>query len=176
MILPWGGTTVIGQVVGVLVEAGVEDVLVVTGGARQQVEQALMGLPARTVFNPRYFEDQMILSLQVGLSNLPDNAQAALVALGDQPQIRIDVVRALQGAYLERCAPLVAPSYQMRRGHPWVIDRSLWDEVLALEPPQTLRDVLNRHVDRIDYLVVESDSVLKDLDTPVDYEQERPSR
>jgi len=68
----------------------------------------------------------------------------------------------------------VAPSYRMRRGHPWIIDRCLWDEVLALKPPETLRDVLNRSADRIEYLAVESDSVLKDLDTRADYEQDRP--
>jgi len=37
MILPWGDTTVIRQVVSVLLTAKVDDIVVVTGGARDDV-------------------------------------------------------------------------------------------------------------------------------------------
>jgi molybdenum cofactor cytidylyltransferase len=174
MVLPWGETTVIGQVVTVLATAGVADILVVVGGARQRVESALSGLPARLVYNPRYSEDQMAFSLQAGLSSLAGNVDAALVALGDQPQIQTHVVQAIVDAYRETRASLVIPSYRMRRGHPWMIARPLWEQVLALRPPETLREVLNAHADQIHYLTVDNDSVLRDLDTPSDYDRERP--
>ena len=57
MILPWGETTVIGQVVNVLLAAGVDDLLVVTGGAREDVESALVDMPVRTIFNPDFAND-----------------------------------------------------------------------------------------------------------------------
>jgi CTP:molybdopterin cytidylyltransferase MocA len=62
----------------------------------------------------------------------------------------------------------------MRRGHPWLLDRSLWPEVMSLQPPRTLRDVLNEHASQIEYLVVANDSILRDVDTPQDYENQRP--
>jgi CTP:molybdopterin cytidylyltransferase MocA len=43
MTLPWGDTTVIGQVIRVLLDSGVPDILVVTGGAQSEVQQALQG-------------------------------------------------------------------------------------------------------------------------------------
>ena len=52
LVLPWGDTTVIGRVVQALLEAGLNEIVVVTGGARRQVEAALAGLPVRPVFNP----------------------------------------------------------------------------------------------------------------------------
>jgi molybdenum cofactor cytidylyltransferase len=174
MTLPWGSTTVIGQVVSVLTQAGVEDILVVTGGARQQVEEALKKLPARPVFNPRYGEDHMLLSLQVGLVNLPEGSAATLVALGDQPQMQVAVVKAVLEAYQVTGAALVVPSFKMRRGHPWLVDHSLWSEILTLQPPQTMRQVLNIHAGQIYYLPVDNASILRDLDTPEDYESERP--
>jgi molybdenum cofactor cytidylyltransferase len=115
----------------------------------------------------------------VGLRACAAEAQAALVALGDQPQILPEVVRAVLRAY-EAPADgtarpgLVAPSYQMRRGHPWLVDRSLWPSIFALGPEQTMRDVLNAHAGRIHYVTVDTPTVLKDLDTPQDYQQERP--
>ena len=68
MILPWGETTVIGQVANVLLAVGVDDVLVVTGGAQNEVEGALTGMPVRTVFNPEFANGEMMHTLQVGLA------------------------------------------------------------------------------------------------------------
>jgi molybdenum cofactor cytidylyltransferase len=185
MVLPWGDTTVIGQVARTLAQAGLDEIVVVTGGARQQVEQALSGFPVRTVYNPRYVEDQMALSLRVGLSSLSAEIDAALVALGDQPQVRLEVVQDVVRAYQQTRAPLVFPSYRMRRGHPWIISRSLWRLVSALPdsqamspqpaPQRTLRNLLAPYADQICYVEVGDDSILRDLDTPADYRMERPT-
>lgn len=171
--LPWGDSTVIGHVCSVLSQAGVTEIVIVTGGARQQVETALAGEPVRLVFNPRFEQSEMIDSLQVGLVNLSPHIEATLVALGDQPQIQVEVVQGVMQAYQERRAGLVVPSYRMKRGHPWLVDRALWDEILSLHPPYTLRDFLARFEQHISYLPVESDTILKDLDTPDDYEREK---
>jgi molybdenum cofactor cytidylyltransferase len=69
---------------------------------------------------------------------------------------------------------LIVPSFQLRRGHPWLIDRALWGELIAMPPGETMRDFLRRHADEIDYLNVETPSVIQDLDTPEDYAQSRP--
>lgn len=174
LVLPWGTTTVIGRVASVLLEAGASPVVVVTGGAHTLVEQALEGLPARTAFNPCHAEDQMILSLKIGLAELPMTIEAVLVALGDQPQIEPAVVEAVMTEYRASRAAIVVPSYQMRRGHPWLLDRQLWPTLLALAPPATLRDFLQAQAGLIRYLPVESASILKDLDTPEDYASQAP--
>lgn len=175
MLLPWGDTTVIGQVVRALAQAGLREIVVITGGARQQVEAALQNHLARTVYNPRYMEDQMALSLQVGLANLPAGTGAALVVLGDQPQIQPKVVSQVVQAHQQSRAPLVFPSYGMRRGHPWLIARSLWGALLAGNPDQTLRDILRPYTDQTHFVVVQDDSILRDLDTPADYQKEQPA-
>jgi molybdenum cofactor cytidylyltransferase len=174
LVLPWGESTVIGRVVDVLLEADASPVVVVTGGAHAQVEQALQARPVQLVFNPRYAEDQMTISLQTGLVELPDQVEATLVVLGDQPQIEIQVARAVMTEYQASGAVLVVPSYQMHRGHPWVVARALWPELMALHFPDTLRDFLSAHAGQIRYLAVESASVLQDIDTPEDYERHAP--
>jgi molybdenum cofactor cytidylyltransferase len=185
MILPWGDTTVIGQVVGVLRLARLEEIVVVTGGARQAVESALNGRPVRTAYNPRHAEDQMILSLQAGLANLSPGTEAALIALGDQPQIQLEVVLQVLEGYRESRAQLVFPSFRMRRGHPWIIARPLWEviqktasaeaESPRLKTVQGLREILQAYADQIHYVEIANDSILRDLDTPTDYLRERPA-
>ncbi len=181
--LPWRDTTVIGQVVSVLSAAGIAEILVVTGGARQEIETALRGTPARLVFNPRFEASEMVDSLQVGLAQLSPSVEATLVALGDQPQIQWPVVQAVLQAYAqanaqanaEHPSALIVPSYQMKRGHPWLVARALWSELSQLRPPETLRDFLSRHAEEIFYLPVAADTILRDLDTPDDYAREKPA-
>ena len=176
MVLPWGETTVIGKVVRLLAEAGAAPLVVVTGGARQEVEEALVGLPASPVFNPRFAEGEMASSLQVGLSALPEECQAALVVLGDQPQIELATVQGVMQRFRRTQSLLVVPSYHMHRGHPWLIARALWPAVLALKPGETMRDLLNAFAEQIDYLPVETATILHDLDTQEDYQRHRPPR
>ena len=172
MVLPWGGTTVIGQVVDVLLTSGVGDVVVVTGGAREHVESVLGGLPVRIIYNPDYANGEMARTLQVGLSAMEEGIEAALVVLGDQPQIEQTVVETVIAAF-EQGSHLVVPSYQMRRGHPWLVARSLWDDLLGLRPPKTLRDFLNIHTSDIHYVNADTPSIIQDLDTPEDYHRFR---
>lgn len=174
MDLPWGETTVIGQVVSVLQLSGVQDVIVVTGGNRETVELALEGLMLHTIHNPEYANGEMTKTLQVGLSAMGKDIEAALVVLGDQPQIEQSVVNTIISAY-QQGQRLVVPSYQMRRGHPWLVDRSFWDGLMGLRPPETLRDFLNIHSSKIHYVNVDTPSIVQDLDTPGDYHRFRPA-
>lgn len=174
-LLPWGKTTVIGQVVNVLQAAQVAQIVVVTGKSREQVEQTLKNTSAQCVFNPRYETSEMLTSLKVGISRLHDEIQAVLVVLGDQPQIQVSVVQGLIEQYRLGKGLLIVPSYQMRRGHPWLVDRSLWQEILQMDDErESMRNFLNHHAQDIVYYLVGTPSILTDMDTPEDYQQMRP--
>ena len=175
MVLPWGNRTVIGQVVSVLEDSGVDEILVVTGGAESEVQQALQPHRVHLVKNEGFMLGDMLSSVQTGLTAALDgSAQAALIVLGDQPQIQAEVVKALLLRWQITGSAIIIPSTQMRRGHPMLLARSLWQEVLDLPLAGTLRDFLRLRNDWIDYLPVESDSILQDLDTPEDYARQKP--
>lgn len=174
MSLAWGKTTVLGQVIRVLRSAGVQDVMVITGAGREGVEKICEPEGVRAIYNAGYGEGEMLVSLQVGLQAMLPTADAALVTLGDQPQIEEKTVRRVVQAWSRSKSSLIVPSHQKRRGHPWLVGRVLWQEILALRPPETPRDFLNRHASEIEYLDVDSGSILADLDTPDDYLKLRP--
>jgi molybdenum cofactor cytidylyltransferase len=174
LTLAWGDNTVIGSVIQSLLEGGISPIIVVTGGARQEVEAAVSEFPVETIFNPAYEQGEMLSSVQAGLRALNQKAEAALIVLGDQPQIQAETVSALISIYDEYKTPLLIPSYQRRRGHPWLVGSVFWEEILALNPPDTLRDFLNQNAGMITYMTVDNDSVLQDLDTPEDYGYYKP--
>ena len=176
MLLPWGETTVLQQVISTFQRAGVEDIVVVTGGSHQQVEEVVnqSGALTRSIFNKDYSNGEMLASIQCGLASMPDQAQAALIGLGDQPQVHEGTVRLICDTYRSGRSKVVVPSFQMRRGHPWLVERSLWEELLEMKQPHSPRDFLNKHVGKIQYVEVDNPSILADLDTPEEYQKSRP--
>jgi molybdenum cofactor cytidylyltransferase len=115
----------------------------------------------------------MLSSIQAGLAGLGSEALAALIGLGDQPQIREETVRRICTAFFATVSPLVIPSFQGRRGHPWLAARTLWPEILTLPITTTPREFLNGHADQIEYVAADA-SALQDLDTPEEYDRQRP--
>lgn len=178
LILPWGSTTVLGQVVATFASAGIGDILVVTGGARQLVERLVTQLaqkfPIRMIHNPDYEHGEMLSSILVGLAGLGSESSAALIGLGDQPQVEVETVRRICTTFNETKSPLVIPSFQGHRGHPWLVARSLWPEILALSHTHaTARQFLSAHSSQIQY-VTANENTLKDLDTLEEYNRLRP--
>ena len=78
-------------------------------------------------------------------------------------------MRLVCNAFLADGSTIVVPSYEMHRGHPWLIARPFWDELLSMKPPQTARDFLQKHAEEIQYVEMKTPSIIEDLDTPEDY-------
>jgi molybdenum cofactor cytidylyltransferase len=173
MLLPWGKTTVLKTVIATYKAAGIDNVLVVTGGFKEQVEM-LVKNSARCVFNSNFAEGEMLSSVQTGLAVLEPEVEAVLIGLGDQPQVQERGVRLVADEYRKSGASIVVPSFQMRRGHPWLVTRIHWDEILNMRSSASLRDFLNRHADEIRYVELNNNSILQDLDTPEDYLKSKP--
>lgn len=175
LTLPWGNTTVIGRIIEVLEKADVEPIVLVTGGAREDVEKVLANKHVVLAYNAAFEHTEMLESLRIGLQSIPETLWACLVVLGDQPQIEVETVSRIMKEYREKQHFIIAPSYQMRRGHPWLVDRRLFYELTHDKRIKTLREFLNSHSQEICYVEVMNDSVLKDIDTPEDYRNQRPN-
>ncbi len=182
-VLPWGvGGTILGEVVQRLRHApAISGVVVVTGRDHERVEAAVAaataepdtsGEPAvRTAFNPKYDRAEMARSLEAGINSLPENCQAALVALGDQPQVSLAVIAAVVQRWRETLAPVVAPFHQGQRGNPVLLDRAAWPLVRALPDESNPRQIFAAAggVERVEW---PDEAILRDLDTPEDYARE----
>jgi molybdenum cofactor cytidylyltransferase len=174
MVLPWGEKTIIAQVVSILMKADIKVIVVVTGGDRQLVESALSGYDVLTVFNPAFSLGGMVKSLQTGISAMSPGVDAALVVLGDQPQIQVELVKKIISIHKIQREKIVLPSFANRRGHPWILPRNYWLEINQMQPHRTMRDFLNTHDREIIYVDAGDDSVLRDIDTPDEYEEQKP--
>jgi molybdenum cofactor cytidylyltransferase len=173
-LLPWGSTTLLADVIARLQTSPVSQVIVVTGHERAAVEAAALlaiqpgGPPVTFAHNPDYAHSELARSLQSGLAALPPTCQALLVVLADQPDLDPAVVAQLIARWRSTRAAVVAPFFGAQRGHPMLFDRSLWPHIRALPPEANPRQLLQT-AGPIERVPVDTDAVLRDLDTPEAY-------
>jgi molybdenum cofactor cytidylyltransferase len=169
LLLPFDGRTVIEHIVSALLDSPVDEVLVVTGHQHEALATCLAGRPVRLVYNPDYAVGEMLSSVMAGLRAA--EGEAALLALGDHPSLDRAVVEQIVGAYRRGLGSIVFPSYQMRRGHPFLVDRRHWAGILALGQQDNLREYFRVVPAEIHHVVVETPNVLQDMDTPAEYQR-----
>jgi molybdenum cofactor cytidylyltransferase len=96
-----------------------------------------------------------------------DEADGYLVALADMPFIRPTSVAAVRDA-LAAGAPLAAPYFRGRRGHPVAIAARFRAELLACSGDEGARTLLAAHQDELRKVPVGDPGVIRDIDQPSD--------
>ncbi|KXK13002.1 MAG: 4-diphosphocytidyl-2C-methyl-D-erythritol synthase [Chloroflexi bacterium OLB14] len=175
LLMKWGDKTVIEKVIQTIQEAGIEDIVLVTNDKLQVTSYKLQVTNYDLRFTINATNHEMLSSIKLGLQNQNVTTEATLICLGDQPQIESRSVVAVCEAYQKNKSKLVVPSYHKRRGHPWLVAKPLWNEILGMTENESPRDFLNKHADEIEYVNVDTPTILQDLDTPEDYLKYKPS-
>jgi molybdenum cofactor cytidylyltransferase len=167
MLLPVGDRTLLAAAVAPHLEAVNGRVVVVLGKDARRI-RAEAGLPAHprlhVVVNRRW-RDGMSSSLRRGLEVCGD-ADAVLIALGDQPGVTVDRVRRILAAWQPGVAlvvPVVSASWA---AHPILFGRCLWDDLRGLRGDVGAREIVRRNWDRAVRVAV---APLADVDVEEDY-------
>jgi CTP:molybdopterin cytidylyltransferase MocA len=169
-LLPLGGDTFVTRVCRTLLEAGVDDVVVVAGAEHEAIAAAVgsAGLQARVVENPRPAEGQLSSVLAgLAVADRP-GVDAVLVHLVDAPLVRPDTVRAVLDAFFTTHAPVVRPEVGGRHGHPVLFARRVFDDLRRADPAVGAQAVVRAHAAGICDVRVDDDGACRDFDTPED--------
>ena len=169
-LLEWDGTPLVEYQIFSLIDAGVDDVLVVLGHQAEEVSLVVDLTPARWVVNPDY-EQGKTTSIKVGLQSIHASAQAILLLAVDQPRTS-DIVARVLNAHVANGALITSPRYDGHGGHPLVFDGSLKPELERIsEEKKGLREVFEAHRSEVLELPIDDPMVLLDLNTPEVYEE-----
>ncbi len=168
LALPWGETTVLGQVLAQLAAIQVASTVVVTGSDQETITAIAAAHGVTTVHNPAWATG-LTSSLQAGLRSLPAGATAALVVLGDQPALGPAVIEAVIEAFVAGPRDIVVPTHRGRRGHPVLFGQPHFEALLQLAPSTPPRAVMGEAAGAVLELEVGDPAILVDLDSWADY-------
>ena len=168
------GESFLARMIRILIEGGIEDVVVVLGRDADLIRAAVSdpARPVRYVDNPAY-EDGQLSSLLAGLAAVerPD-VRAVMVTPVDLPLLEAGTVRTVLAAYRAAGgAAIVRPATQGRHGHPVIFDRRLFQALRDADPNVGARSVVQAHLADVVNVDVSDDGAFIDVDTPADYER-----
>jgi len=169
-LLPIGGKTFVEACADNLLASMATEVIVVTGHNEAGVRAALGNRPVRIINNPDY-ESGMGSSVRRGVESVPVAASGILIALADQPLVGPDVLNQIISEYEGNAATILIPTYRGKKGHPIILNTTIKEEILSMDPAIGLKQITQAHSKHITYVEVSSDSVLVDFDLPDDLEQ-----
>lgn len=171
LLLPLGRKPVIAHPVDALLRSGIaRRIVVVLGPYPEPIREALTGRTVRFVDTGGTAD--MLESVRAGIRALPASCDGILVALGDQPDLDVRLLRRMTATFAGSPRGIVVPVCRGRRGHPLLFSARFRDDVLTAYDGIGLRGLLLAHADRVVELRTTSCSVLEDLDTPDDYQRQ----
>jgi len=175
------GETFLTRIIRHMIDAGIPDIVVVTGAAAEAVRDAAQPVraPIRFEHNPRWSDGQLS-SLVAGLRpRQGDVVESALVTLVDTPFVRADTIRLVVSTWRVRRPPIVRPARGEVHGHPVLFDGALFQELRDADPRVGAKAIVRAYANQIVNVPVQDDGAFRDVDTPDEYEvslREMPSR
>lgn len=170
-----GGQSLLRRSAERLLASGADEVVVVLRPEDTARRAALEGLAVRQIQNPLAAEG-MGASIRAGMGAISPKADAALIALGDMPDLTAQDHDALIAAFdpeegreiIRAATPGGAP------GNPVLFGRRFFESLRALEGDEGARHILAAHGDLIRMVTVAGADT--DLDSPEDWAEWRRSK
>lgn len=169
------GRILLQYVVDLAAKAELDEILVVLGHRAPEIRERLE-LPShgRIVLNEDFASGQAS-SLRAGLAAANREATSAVVLMGDQPGVPPRAVRRVLDAYRRTGGPVVRAYYGDVPGHPVVLGRAIWDEVVREGRDEGARAAFGSHPE---WIVIErfEESLPAEVDTPEEFEALKAAR
>ena len=148
--------------------AGVDEVVVVTGHARDAIEDAVRSFVVTLAHNEAHADGQQG-SVRVGLAALSGAFDAVIILLADQPLIGAGDLTELIGAFKKRPAGhVVVPVVDGQRGNPIVLDEVALARILASDTNLGCRHLIERQPELVHVHETANTRFVTDLDTMED--------
>ena len=165
-LLEYDGQLLVERGADLLRSGGCDPVYVVLGAAADEVVAKADLSTAQVVRNDDW-QTGMGSSLRAGLTAMPDDVTAVVVALADQPLVGAEAVRRLIRAH-ESGAGLAVATYEGQPRNPTLLGRDHWQGVLAVAKGDVGARAYLRGRTDVEQIACDDTGSPADLDTPAD--------
>ena len=171
LLLPFRGKTMIEWVVDQIRIGGIDEIIVVTNPTIS--DQIPKMNSTKRVVNPD-FQNGLTSSIRHGILACSSQVDGFMICLADMPFIDARVYQLLKSAFIasHESDPLtlVAPFYKKQKGNPVIFSSAYRLQLLNHLEPDGCKSILQENFKHVLKVSVDEDSILKDIDTPSDYQ------
>jgi molybdenum cofactor cytidylyltransferase len=167
-LLPLGDCTIMENTIKVFQNAGIKDISVVIGYRAQELKILLKHAGIKWVYNENFHEG-MYSSVIAGVKSLRKEAEGFFLLPADMPLVKAGTVTKIFHAYCLKGSSVIYPVFNGRCGHPPFISSRLFEAILAWSGAGGLRALLEQRKSEAQYVEVQDEGILIDVDTPEDY-------
>lgn len=168
-LLPFGDTTLLGQVVRNANASSLDRTVVVLGRASGELRDAIDFGRAEVVENTAYGTG-CASSLLAGLDAAGDDCRALFLLLGDQPGVLTGFIDRAHSVWrIDRPWAAVC-SYRGRLGHPFVFSPTAFEDLRGLHGDKAVWKLIEANPDRVREIELDAE-LTPDVNTPEDYER-----
>jgi len=167
-LLPLGNSTIIESSIDSFLDAGIGNITVVIGFQSEKLKPVLEDKGIKWIYNNKYSEG-MYSSVVAGVSSLPDHIKAFFLLPADIPLVNSKTIHKIVEVYKQKKGGIIYPSFANRRGHPPLIDSSLFPEIISYNGSGGLKALLNKYEEKAYYIEVEDEGTVLDIDSYEDY-------
>ncbi len=167
-LLPFGDTTMLGQVVRNADASGLDRVVVVLGRASRELRTSVDFGRAVVVENTAYGTG-CASSLLAGMDAVGEDCEALMLLLGDQPGVRVEFIDSVLSGWRPSRPWACVTSYGGELGHPFVFAREAFEELRGLHGDKAVWKLIEAYPQRVHRVEIEA-PLPPDVDTQEDYE------
>ncbi|CAN5894175.1 nucleotidyltransferase family protein [soil metagenome] len=167
-LLEVGAETFLQRGIDTLRSAGCRTVYVVANAQAEWAQAAADELGFELVVNPQ-LESEQVDSVRMVVERLPADTRGLLVLPVDLPLVSASTAQSMVRAFTAEPGPLFLPFHNGVAGHPVLLGRELFDDVLNKPLTEGIRSLIMAHARDLREVTVIDPGVLIDIDTPDDY-------
>lgn len=160
--------TFLEHIISVLKNSDVDSITVVLGAEADKIQQSADLSGTNIVINKDYRKGQLS-SLIAAIKKIPQETEAILLCLVDNPFITEEVINKIVRTFKETNNPIIVPVFEKERGHPTLFSKSLFNKLLNAPQDKGARHVLYSNEDKILELEVSERGILIGINTEDDY-------
>jgi molybdenum cofactor cytidylyltransferase len=168
-LLPFGDEIFLTHILQILRDSGMARPRIILGRAATQIESCIHNWPADIIVNKNPDRGQLS-SIQLGMSDLAPEFDAAMIWPVDQPAVSVELVRKIAQLYVESEVLMAFPRFSMKRGHPAIFHRTLFQEFMDAPMAEGPKSILLKYEHASGIVDTKELACVRDIDTPAEYQ------
>ena len=172
LLLPYKSKTIIETTILNILDAGIKEVIVVTGYEADKITMSVQYLPVRLIYNTAY-KKGMTTSIQKGVDISKGNGY--MICLADMFAITsieyIQLQTFFDACFVKDQQCICIPRYENEKGNPVIFSEHYKTTILRHTNMEGCKEIVQSNKEHIHWIEMDTANVLQDLDYPEDYKK-----